>query len=353
MSKTIVLENSLKKTAWSGTTKKNLKNVLRPAALMTLNILAWSERKLWPEVKLHYSPVFIVAPPRSGTTLLYQLMTGHLSTCYFTNLAAKLSIGGGCAPPILSAKLGKLLRLKRSQSGAFESYYGLAKGLGGPHEAHAIWDQRFPEEKHAIPSGYLSADDRWVIYRAVASIERVFDRPFVNKCIRNSVRIEALAEIFPTAIFIQCTRDRLDMAQSIFIARTQAFPFQNSEARDPLKFWFSVKPREYEMIKRKGLIEQVCEQMYYVERSIAAARDALGQDRFLLIDYKDLCQAPRCEIDKVVSFMNEHHAPTQVINPLPDSFPYSTGQKIDQDSYVGIAHYLSQLYGRPIEDSQA
>lgn len=341
----------MEKTTSSAKVTRELKRVLRPVALTGLRVLARWESRLWPEPKLHYSPVFIVAPPRSGTTLLYQIMTRHLSTCYYTNLAARLYVGGGPAITILSAKLAKMIRLDRWQSNSFESYYGLAKGLVGPHEAHMIWDQCFPEEEHAISSGHLSADDRQVIYRSIAGIERIFDRPFVNKCIRHSVRIEALAEIFPTAIFIQCTRDQLDIAQSIFIARTRAFPFQDQENRDALKFWFSVIPKEYKLIRQKGLIEQVCDQVYYVEQSIAAARNALGHDRFLLIDYKDLCQVPRREIQRVVGFMNEHSAPTHILRPIPDSFPYSSGRKIDENSYWAMADYLSQLYGRPMEIS--
>jgi hypothetical protein len=328
-------------------TIRTAKKILKPVALTTFDVLAGMEKKLWPALRLRYAPVFIVAPPRSGTTLLYQLMTAHLTTCYFTNLAARMCARDGAPITVFSAVLGKLLRVNRLQGDGFKSYYGFAQGLGGPHEAHAIWDQRFPEDLHAVPPGYLSTQDCQVVYRSVAGIERVFDRPFVNKCIRHSVRIEALAKIFPRAIFIRCVRDRLDVAQSIFVARTQAFPFQKEDCQDPLAFWFSVKPKEYQAIKQKGLVEQVCEQVYYVERSIDVACQTLGDARFLTVLYQDLCQNPRQEIDRVVRFMQAHNAPTEIIKPVPDSFRYSAGRKIDEASYAALADYLSQLYGEP------
>ncbi len=337
----------MKATTFSRRARKNLKQVLRPAALWSIYALAWLEKRVWPDPQLAYSPVFIIAPPRSGTTLLYQVMTSHLSTCYFTNLAAKLHIGGGPAITIISARLGKLFNLAQPPV-PFRSYYGHAKGLSGPHEAHMIWDQKFPEDKHAVTPGYLSEDDRQVIYRSVAGIERVFDRPFINKCIRNSVRIEAIAEIFPTAIFIECVRDPVDVAQSIYIARTQEFPFQDRTTYDPMEFWFSVKPKEYETIKQHHLITQVCEQVFYVEQSIACAKDSLGHDRFLSINYRDLCHAPLSEIERIVKFMNSHNAPTKIINPLPDSFPFSTGRKIDNQAYLAITQCLEELYGLPM-----
>jgi hypothetical protein len=338
-------------TADAAVESQLLKKTLRPAALLTFGILGWLEKKLWPEAKLRYSPVFIVAPPRSGTTLLYQLMTGYMSTCYFTNLAQRLRVQGGEIIPALSAHLIKLLKLDQRQNGLFESYYGATEGWGGPNEANGIWERWFPEEEHYVPPGYLSASDRQGVYQAVAVTERVFDRPFVNKCIRNSVRVQALAEIFPTALFIQCTREPLAMAQSIFIARTHVLPFKLQEVEDPSKWWWSVKPKEYETIKSKGMIEQVCEQVFYVEQSIIAARHVLGEDRFLLVDYKDLCQAPRHTLDRIVRFMNDHGAPTRVTQPIPDSFPHSTGRKIDRADYLALADYLCQLYGQPMEVS--
>jgi hypothetical protein len=335
-------------TADTAVKSRLLKNVLRPMALLTFGTLGWIEKILWPWVELHYSPVFIVAPPRSGTTLLYQLMTGYMSVCYFTNLAQRLRVQGSEILPALSARLVKLLGLGQRQDGSLESYYGATAGWGGPNEANGIWERWFPEREHAVPPGHLSANDQKGVYRAVAVTERVFDRPFVNKCIRNSVRVQALAEIFPTALFIECTRDRLDMAQSIFVARTRALPFKPEGVEDPSQWWWSVKPKEYESIRHKGITEQICEQVFFVEQSIDAARHALGGDRFLSVDYRDLCHTPQRELRRVVEFMNDHNAPTEIICPIPDSFPYSRGRKIDQADYVALAGYLSQLYGQSI-----
>ena len=335
----------MKPTEWTlSVERKWLKKILRPPARLTLEALSWLEGKLWANVQLRYSPVFIVAPPRAGTTLLYQLMTGCLATSYFTNLAMRFNIRGGKTAPIFGAYLSKLLGVTQNHNTTFKSYYGATKGWGGAHEGRLFWNQWFPQHVHAIPPGYLSSEAQRGVYRAVAGTERAFDLPFVNKRIMNSVRIEALAEIFPQAILIRCTRNPLDIAQSIFVARTRDFPFQDQE-RDPKKFWVSVRPNEYETIKYKDLIEQVCEQVYYVEQSIIAAREALGEDRFLTVDYKDLCQSPHREIERIIKFMNDHNAPTDIVRTLPDSFPYSTGCKIDEHSYIAMRDYVNQLYG--------
>jgi hypothetical protein len=47
--------------------------------------------------------------------------------------------------------------------------------------------------------------------------------------------------------------------------------------------------------------------------------------------------------------MNDHGAPTHITKPVPDSFPYSTGRKVDQADYLALANYLGQLYGQPVD----
>jgi hypothetical protein len=326
-----------------------VKKISRAPALLTFGLLGNLEKLIWPGRPLRYSPVFIVTPPRSGSTLLYQLMTGHLATCYFSNLADRLRVQGSEIAPALAAALVKWFNLEQHAAGSFSSYYGLSEGWGAPNEANGIWERWFPEEEHHSPPGFLPAAGRQGLYRAVAVTEQIFDRSFLNKCIRNSVRIEALAEIFPTALFIQCRRNPLDIAQSLFVARTRDFPFKEDEAIDPRDWWFSVKPKEYELIRHKGLVEQVSEQVYYVEQSIAEARRKLGQARFFTVDYERLCYEPNQELQRVVAFMNDHGATTRITRPVGDTFPYSTGCKIEPADYRALAAYLERLYQQPVE----
>jgi hypothetical protein len=315
---------------------KALKNMLRPSARTVFRALSWIEDKVTPEYKLRYSPTFIIAPPRSGSTLLYQLVAYTLSTSYFTYLTGRLRVRESPAIPVFTARLAKILGLVERSRETFENYYGSGRGWGGPSGLE-IFDQWFPDRY--VEPGELCAGYQQAIYQAVAATERIFDRPFVDKEQKHSVRIQALVGIFPNILFIQCIRDPLAMAQSIFIARTRDFPRE----------WFSAKPKEYDRIKDKGLIEQVCEQVYFIEQNIAADRAVVGEGRFHFVNYRDLCQNPQREINRIAEFMNDHGAPTQIIRPVPDSFHFSSGRKIDKATYLAMADYLEALYGRPME----
>ena len=69
-----------------------------------LNVLEKVQRD---EYKLQYSPTFIVAPPRAGTTLTRQVVSWTIPTSYFSNLTAISSFHLGKPLPITTAKLAK------------------------------------------------------------------------------------------------------------------------------------------------------------------------------------------------------------------------------------------------------
>ncbi|NIU01843.1 MAG: hypothetical protein GWN01_13315, partial [Nitrosopumilaceae archaeon] len=66
--------------------KKTVKHLLRQAHKLT-GIL--DRPYLMREIECRYPPVFILGPPRSGTTLLYQLMTCSFNFAYIPNIANK------------------------------------------------------------------------------------------------------------------------------------------------------------------------------------------------------------------------------------------------------------------------
>ena len=201
---------------------------------------------------MKYPLIFIVAPPRSGTTLLYQLIVHCFHVAYFPNIAAMFY-----KIPVVATKIEKALF--RPYKSNLTSTYGSVQGIMAPHEAGSIWNRWFPtEEKHGYnytPAGYLSEKDKRIIYQTIAGIESIFDAPFVNKNVKNSVRIQALNEIFPNAIFLQIKRNPLDVAVSILQARKK-FCKKISD-------WGSVMPKEIEELKNKDVFEQIVGQIFF------------------------------------------------------------------------------------------
>lgn len=294
-----------------------------------LNVLEKVQRG---EYKLQYSPTFIVSPPRAGTTLTRQVVSWSIPTSYFSNLTAISSFHLGKPLPITTAKMAK--RMEGDQNlGSFESNFGRTEGRGAPAEGETIWAYWFRNRYGPVEPEEVSPRQAQGMYRAVAATEQIFGLPFFNKTTVLSLRIRAIRKVFPNALFIQVMRDPLDMAQSIYKARTTRYPH-----------WLGARPRECENVDGKSVLEQVCEQVYYVEKNIARERTAVGEQAFLTVQYKDVCQNPQREAERIAAFMDANGAPAKLTRPLPESFKLSHGRKVEEAEYNEMRRLLDRLY---------
>ncbi len=294
-----------------------------------LNVLEKVQRD---EYKLQYSPTFIVAPPRAGTTLTRQVVSWTIPTSYFSNLTAISSFHLGKPLPITTAKLAKQMGGEQNL-GSFESSFGRTAGRGAPAEGETIWAYWFRNRYGPVEPEEVTPQQARGMYRAVAATEQIFGLPFFNKTTVLSLRIRAIRKVFPDALFIQVMRDPLDTAQSIYKARTTRYPH-----------WLGARPRECENVDGKSVLEQVCEQVYYVEKNIARERTAVGEQAFLTVHYKDVCANPQREAERIAAFMDANGAPAKLTRSLPESFELSHGRKVEEAEYHEMRRLLDRLY---------
>lgn len=282
--------------------------------------------------ELQYSPTFIVAPPRTGTTLTRQVVSWSIPTSYFSNLTAISSFHLHKPLAITTAKMAKRIG-GDEQAGSFESNFGRTAGRGAPAEGETIWAYWFRNRYGPVEPEEVTPQMAQGMYKAVAATEQVFGLPFFNKTTVLSLRIRAVRKVFPNALFIQVMRDPLDIAQSIYKARITRYPT-----------WLGARPRECESIEGKSVLQQVCEQVYYVEKNIARERALVGEQSFLTVHYKDVCQNPRREAERIAAFMDANGAPAKITRPLPDSFEMSHGRKVSEGEYREMRRFLDKFY---------
>jgi hypothetical protein len=302
---------------------------------VTFKTLSYLEKYYAKDKELRFSPTFIIGPPRSGSTLTMQLITWSIPTSYFSNMMTSAWKTLGHPLPFTMAKVGKLLRALQKFP-IYQSHEGNIQGRGRSTEGTYIWEYWFGIKRGPYEPEDLSDEQINQIYQAVAATERIFDLPFVNKTINLSLRIRALVKIFPSALFIKITRNPIDIAQSIYQIRL----------KKPDLGYFGARPRECKKINGKNLIKQVCEQVYYIEKSINFERAAVGEDRFITVFYRDLCENPLGELKKIADFMSANGAPAKVTRPVPVFFKYSTGRKIGENEYHTMCSLLAELYSK-------
>ena len=285
------------------------------------------------KIELPFAPIFIIGVPRSGSTLIYQILTNCLNLCYFNNLMAYFPESPALIS-LLTSRIGG-----NTPPFSFSSYYGTTNGWNAPSQGGYIWMKRwFPEDPCYMGSGVLKAGARREIHNTIAFIQTVFGVPFINKWPVNSVRIRAFAEVFPQAVFIRIRRNPVMNAQSILHGRRE---FWGNES-----VWLSAKPSNYGSIRSKPVIDQVCEQVFYVEKDMNVDSKAVGLHRFLNLDYEELCGSPADIIKTINDFYSKASLGCKLTSrfDVPKEFECDTKRLVSQSEYDYIRAYLENLY---------
>lgn len=223
--------------------------------------------------------VFIVGAPRSGSTVLYQLMAEHLDVGFVNNKMARYF-----AAPLIAAMLHG--RAGGGHELDLASEYGRTSGDRSPHEFSWFWhyhgDFRLHDDLSAEELGRI---DWRPIKRALEALAGYFKRPLLIKNL-NSVayQIAWLAKLLPTAKFIWIRRDERFTVQSILRVREDQYGDRG--------IWWSVRPRDATEWRDKPAVEQVAHQVTDLCGAIESAFASLPADRQLELDYESLMSKP-------------------------------------------------------------
>jgi len=275
-------------------------------------------------------PILIIALPRSGSTLLYQLIAARFDVCYFQNYMKHVPE----APVSSAAMLSLFVNLRPDI--VFKSDYGESSGWRGPSQGYEIWNRWLPPEVDWIPAGYLAQESLDEMRRTILSLQKVCKAPFLNKWQRHSLRIGALHEAFPDCIFVNLKRDPAHVALSILRGRRR---FLGDE-----KKWLSARPRACENVEGLTPIEQVCAQVHHLEKEISEAFSILGPERYVSIQYEDLCENPVRELDRISKFYAKNSGSSLVeCGLVPRSLELGTSSSAHDSELSDIRTRLARL----------
>ncbi len=254
-------------------------------------------------------PIFILGAPRSGTTLLYELLVNCYEFSYFTNFANTFY-----NTPLTVSKFGA--QFKRNWYGNQESRFGTISGLGAPSEAGSIWGRWIPEfnyldENDAEERSKHLAD----LVRVIKALQLIQGAPFINKNVMHCVHIRFLDAVFPNCLFIDLRREKKANVRSIIRAREQkGGPMLDADG------WWSVRPRNVESWCGLSIEEQACAQVSLLHKNIDESFRAIGEDRRIMINYEDICLDPESILEKVRKFLISKSLDIQKRHPFPVSF---------------------------------
>lgn len=245
------------------------------------------ERRLVSRHRVRGAPIiFIVGVPRTGTTLLYQLMARHLDVVYISNAVARYW-------------LAPLWALQRAESEAgieLQSHLGRTEGDAAPHEFGWFWGYHAPVRgSHRQTESELDAFDWDSIASELEAISGWAERPLVVKSLPAvDYHIARFARELPGSRFIHATRDPRFTAQSLLESRRKRYGDE--------KTWWSIRPRDVDAWLDRDPIEQVAHQIEDISRHIEEGLATLPSNRVTSIPYEDLLENPVAEISRIARF---------------------------------------------------
>ncbi|MGH2704208.1 MAG: sulfotransferase family protein [Actinomycetota bacterium] len=249
------------------------------------------------------SPLFLIGAPRSGTSLLYKVLCLHPGVSWISNWVRRFP-----AVPALSAlnrlpsRLPPLQRLVWFGGDSNAYVYGRRRALlerlfpmpveGEPLFARAGIPEHPPGETNGRAPPYT--EQQLSALRGTVRAIRRFSgaRHFVNKRIANNQRIPLLLAAFPSARFVDLTRDGRAVAYSL--SKVDWWP-------DSVVWWYGDTPKRWEA--DGGDPWELCARSWVEElASIESGLSIVPTPQALRITYEGFVADPIATILGVASF---------------------------------------------------
>lgn len=309
------------------------KNREDEAFLETLNRrLAPFEEGDYRELPETHPTLHIVGVPRSGTTLLNQLIASCLDVGYVNHLIAAF-----WQAPVHGIRLSQKL-LRSSPTSSYQSQFGRTRGIHEPHEFGYFWtsllnypvpEQKTPPEEDSI---------NWERFRRVMiNMSHAFGKPAVYKSFYLGWHIARAQQELSSTCFVHVTRDPVENVLSILKLRRE---FLGSVEK-----WASLRPAQYEELRALPYHEQAAGQVYHLRAEHTRQLEAIGYHNSIHVDYRDLCERPGQVVERVRELLAGAGAHVARTNDPPADFTRSGGGAADEQEVVKVRRAVEGFFG--------
>ena len=300
-------------------------------AVTSTNAIMRRLGRRWQDEPLPYAPLFVVGAPRSGSTLLYQLLTDRFDLGYLANGHARHP-----GAPSLVERARGLVRRRHGALSDYSSSYGNTSGELGPSECGPFWYRFFPRRPHHVSAEDFPEDARRRLRAAVGAFVAACGRPVVYKNLFSTARMDAIAAALPEALFVAIHRDLGANARSLLAGRPRAVGSYEA--------WWSVEPPDIERLRSLPPHEQVVEQVRSLDALVGRIQAKIGPERVLHISYEQLCADPHGELARIAAFASAHGCELGERGEVPGTFDPSEGvDRLPPELEQALADYVRRL----------
>jgi hypothetical protein len=252
--------------------------------------------------------LYIAGVPRSGTTLLSQLLCRYLSVGYINNVIARFWTN-----PVVGIKLSQtLLEVESPSRIRLDSIHGTTEDPWGPHEFGYFWRHWLRVDNspsHHISDELAAQIDHEGLGRMLSNIVGAFGRPTIFTNLVCGLNARLLNRVRPNSVFILIERNEEAVVRSILRCRKERYGDE--------RVWWSLRPSSYAEIK------QVVDPEEQASRQVTELRSEINKElnaadcQVIRLSYEGLCADPRGSLEQIKAQINTRGSLVHSRN-LPD-----------------------------------
>jgi len=294
-----------------------------------IRVFEKSKIKRFGSEDLIWQPVFIIGAPRTGSTILYEILTNSLDVIYPDNLAEKFYRN-----MYFGFWLSNRIYGNRAHN-SFLSHFGNTEKFGqhAPNEYAGFWYRWIPRGTHYTPADYLSTNAKVEIRSTISAVTNKYKKPLLYKNLNLGQRMGMLSEVFPQCKFIFIKRNPVFTVQSLFLAKRK-LGFEEND-------WWSVMPKNVQELKQLPEIERLTKQVFYTERQITQDSNLFPKGNIKTIRYQELYDNLDSILGQIHKFIGEK-VNWRSENSKPE-LRQSDRQKVELQTFQEIERQVSLL----------
>ncbi len=280
---------------------------------------------------LTYPPLFILGAPRSGSTVLFQIITDAFDVGYLSNRHCRWF-----GAPALVERHANPQNINKPSD--FSSVHGSTTHDYDPAECGAWWYRFFRKNSAYVTGDQVDLKKMHSFRRSVLSLDQAVRKPLVFKNLYAGLRLEPIVEALPEALFLIIERDLLDNAQSILKGR---YDISGSYDR-----WWGMFPPNGESLISLSPVEQVVGQIKAVNSLIDSdLKRLVASDRLIHIRYEDLCKDVHRTIDEIRMFFQKMGVELKPRFEVPKQFKVRKSVAIPQNMFDELCRFIGGKSG--------
>ncbi len=290
----------------------------------------------------------VIGCPRSGSTLLMQILAHSSGFAYPSNLLNRFAYA-----PLIGGLVERMLFDPRyDPDGSFSDLLCSAPSfrstLGKTHQARDaaefqhFWRRflAFDYPRYLAPEE-IDAVDLRRLGRELHGIRTLYDKPFVCKGHAIQYNIEAFDDVLEAPIYLRNRRHPFLVMQSILLARETYHGDRET--------WWSLRPRGAIDRAYGDVYKQVAAQVYWTERELDEGLSKVSKDRIVEVGYGAMCGNPRRLLDDVVRCYAAAGVEVELAGQaIPDQFNQSRSIRLSAKERRAVGRAWLEVSGEEL-----